>query len=272
MDSQTDYCKNCHQHLLLHQKYCHNCGQKCDTHRINFHFLIHELQHGIFHVDGGIIYTLKSLFTKPGQSIRNYLEGKRQPHFKPVMLVVFLGGLCGLTQHFLDKPVKNGNEKWVDVNIEKAKESSEELRNVDIKGFIHYLEGIFDWFNNHLAFTILFFIPIAALGFYFGFRKYKFNYAEWLVYMCFGAGQALMAYFVLLLLSGVISSSILDWTTWVMLLLMLWTILDFFQYKNWRWVIFRTFWSMFLYGFFGVFIIGIFAAVVFYIGYLKFVN
>lgn len=37
------YCKNCGQRLFLDQKLCHNCGQKADTHRINMHFLMHDI-------------------------------------------------------------------------------------------------------------------------------------------------------------------------------------------------------------------------------------
>ena len=76
-------CLNCRQLLLMHQRFCHQCGQKTDTHRINFHYLVHEVPHSIFHVDNGILFTLKELFTRPGQSIREYLEGKRQQHSNP---------------------------------------------------------------------------------------------------------------------------------------------------------------------------------------------
>ncbi|MEO8862184.1 MAG: hypothetical protein ABI358_12210 [Ginsengibacter sp.] len=32
---------------------------------MNFHFLWHDVQHGLFHFDKGVLYTTKQLFTRP---------------------------------------------------------------------------------------------------------------------------------------------------------------------------------------------------------------
>lgn len=74
-------CRNCSQSLHLQQEFCHECGQRTDTHRIDYHFLVHEVQHGVFHGNKGIIYILKELLIKPGHTIREYVDGKRKDQF-----------------------------------------------------------------------------------------------------------------------------------------------------------------------------------------------
>ncbi|MBC8155688.1 MAG: DUF3667 domain-containing protein [Bacteroidetes bacterium] len=80
----TKHCQNCNSEL--NGNFCSHCGQSSNTHRLNFHFLWHDIQHGLLHIDKGILYTTKELFTRPGHSIREFLLGKRVKHFKPISL------------------------------------------------------------------------------------------------------------------------------------------------------------------------------------------
>ncbi|TXF75103.1 DUF3667 domain-containing protein [Chryseobacterium sp.] len=242
MNQPDKRCKNCSQHLLLHQKFCHECGQKTATHRIDFHFLIHEIQHGIFHVDGGIIYTLKELFTRPGHTLREYLAGKRQQHFKPLTLVLILGSLCALFQYFL-----KGKKEQADPsgNISTNLSQQDASKYIDLKGLVEYCKEIYEWLANHFAFTVLLMIPVAALAFYLGFRKYRYNYPEWLVIMLFLTGQSLAVYIVFIFLNHFagIDNSLFYWVSWGMITV---SLMQFFNDKRKRNVIFRSMWSMFL--------------------------
>ncbi len=65
-------CKNCQN--TFHGAYCNACGQSAHTDKIDKHFLYHEIQHGLLHVDSGIVYTTKELFTRPGHAIREFIE------------------------------------------------------------------------------------------------------------------------------------------------------------------------------------------------------
>ena len=94
----TTTCKNCNQSFEGH--FCNNCGQSAKTHQINFQFLWHDIQHGLFHFDNGILYTSKQLFTRPGNTIREFIEGKQVRHFKPFSLVIVLATVYGLLIHF----------------------------------------------------------------------------------------------------------------------------------------------------------------------------
>lgn len=85
-------CLNCESEIV--GKYCHNCGQPASTHRLSFkHFLAHDLVHGIFHLDKGILFTLKHVMFRPGFMVNEYLAGKRSGHFNIATLLLLLVGL-----------------------------------------------------------------------------------------------------------------------------------------------------------------------------------
>lgn len=91
MDKGSIQCKNCGHHFVAN--YCNQCGQKADTYRITWMEVLHHLPHALFHIDSGFFFTLKELATRPGHTIREYLEGRRKPHFSPFLMLVLLGGL-----------------------------------------------------------------------------------------------------------------------------------------------------------------------------------
>jgi Protein of unknown function (DUF3667) len=85
---------NCATPLL--GPHCHACGQRGEAQRFTLRRLLHEIPHAIFHVDHGFPATLRALATRPGQTIREYLDGKRVRYFNPLTMLVILGGLCAL--------------------------------------------------------------------------------------------------------------------------------------------------------------------------------
>lgn len=86
------HCLNC-QHRLA-GPYCHHCGQPASTPaRITMHDVLHELPHSVWHVDRGVIYTVRELLLRPGITIVRYLRGERAAFFRPVALVLLLAGI-----------------------------------------------------------------------------------------------------------------------------------------------------------------------------------
>jgi len=161
--TMSDSCKNCG--AAASGKYCYNCGQPITTGRLDSHYIIHEVQHSIFHVDRGILYTIKELLTRPGNTLREYLSGKRISHFKPFAFVIMLGTIYGFICYFFK------------VYPEEAITPSY-ANNADAA---HYSQLTFDWMYGHYSFVMLAFIPFYALGSYIVFRKAGYNYVEFLV-------------------------------------------------------------------------------------------
>lgn len=159
-------CKNCGQIFKGH--FCNNCGQASETHKINAHFLWHDIQHGLLHFDAGIPYSLKQLFTRPGHSIREFIEGKRIRHFKPLSLVAVLGALYGFLYHYFHIDLfLNSNDSTIDLN--------------------DYNE----WMATHFSWVTIATIPIYTFGTFIVFRKQGYNFFELFVLNTFKASQRL---------------------------------------------------------------------------------
>ena len=95
-------CLNCEN--SFEGSYCNICGQKTATHRFSMHEWLHEIPHSIFHIDSGFFQTLKTLLARPGNAIREYLEGKRKLLFSPFLYVLIWCGVYVVISHFFDKP------------------------------------------------------------------------------------------------------------------------------------------------------------------------
>jgi Protein of unknown function (DUF3667) len=173
----TTNCQNCN--TTLQGKYCNNCGQSAETHKIDVHYLWHDIQHGLLHFDKGILFTTKELFTRPGHSIREFLEGKRVKHFKPISLVIVLAGLYGLLFHFFkinmftDYVVISGD-------VERVNHINEVIKNMS------------EWIGQHYSILALLQIPIFTIGTYLCFRKAGYNFVEHLIINTFLVGQRLI--------------------------------------------------------------------------------
>jgi len=79
-------CLNCATELI--GTHCHVCGQRAHLHRTIGAFL-HDLVHGVLHLDGKTWRTLPQLFFKPGELTRRYIAGERARFVSPMALFLF---------------------------------------------------------------------------------------------------------------------------------------------------------------------------------------
>lgn len=82
----TANCLNCG--ASLQGAFCHECGQKAHIHR-TISGIMHDLVHGVLHLDGKLWNTLPLLVFKPGRLTREYIEGKRARHVSPMAMFLF---------------------------------------------------------------------------------------------------------------------------------------------------------------------------------------
>jgi hypothetical protein len=151
-------CLNCASPIT--QNYCPNCGQKSTTHRYSIkHFLVHDFVHSVWHVDKGILFTLKALFTRPGHSVREFIQGKRIPYFSFVTLILLILTVSGLIA-----PYAHGNMS------DLMPQGSRTMMN-DLEKFI----------SGHPKLILIIAIPIYSLFTFSWFRKAKLNFSEHLV-------------------------------------------------------------------------------------------
>lgn len=99
--SKAAHCLNCNE--IVSKKFCPNCGQKTDTHRITLkHFFAHDIIHGMWHFERGILFTLKQAIVRPGQAALDYISGKRIRYYNVFYLSLLVIGLNILLLHFYD--------------------------------------------------------------------------------------------------------------------------------------------------------------------------
>ncbi|MEJ7559951.1 MAG: DUF3667 domain-containing protein [Pedobacter sp.] len=156
---QPDHnCLNCHYEVS--GNYCQNCGQKASIHRYSFkHFVEHDIIHGVWHVDKGVLYTVKQLFTRPGYAVREFIQGERARLFNFVTLIILILGVSALLAPYI-------HIRLADILPLGVKETMNEVEALSTK---------------YPKLVIVILIPIYSLFSWLWFRKAKLNYSEHLV-------------------------------------------------------------------------------------------
>ena len=205
-------CKNCKQDFS--GNYCSNCGQNSNVRKVDFKYLIDEIPNSIFQINRGFLFTLKELFIKPGHSIREFLEGKRKNHFKPLAFIILTSTLYVLSHYFI------GNQTFIDDAITGFKSGSKAENN-----------QLLNWIAKNQTYFILILVPLFSLASYLAFIKSKYNYFEHLVLNIYITGQQMFIYFLF--------SFIYDRDSYLVLLPLLlgmgfnfWTYIQFFNKKS----------------------------------------
>ncbi|MBA4851253.1 DUF3667 domain-containing protein [Emticicia sp. BO119] len=159
-------CLNCHQQNAESNHFCPSCGQKASVHRINTHFMIHEVIHAFTHADSGIFYLIKELAIRPGEVIKEYVAGARKKYYNPFnffLITVAISAFLATYFHVFD-----GNP-----------DSTNPISNIVTK----YVNWIF-----------IASVPIQAFFTWLFFRKKKYNYAENIVFHLFLGGFRIVFY------------------------------------------------------------------------------
>jgi hypothetical protein len=178
---QHHICKNCEH--TFQGNFCNNCGQKSSIKRLQIKNIWEELKYTVLHFNSGLSYSIKQLFTRPGHTIREYLEGKRVNHYKPFLMVFVLAGFTAFLLHFVD--------------FERIMQSTSEMNskiygskyNVEYMGHINKFS---EFVMSKYPFIELSFIPIISLANWLAFKNRGYNYAEHLYMAAFTSSQRLL--------------------------------------------------------------------------------
>lgn len=219
-------CKNCGN--ITEGNFCNNCGQKTNTQRINFSYLVDEFSNGVLQVNRGILFTVKELFTRPGHSIREYLEGKRKQHFRPLAFVllvsavyVFMSYLSGVNTIVGD--ILNGM-------LESSKTHSNSFETDS-------LIEIMKWFRKNDIYFTLAIIPIFSFASFISFKNANYNFFEHLVLNSYITGQQMiiyLIYYVVIYLTNSHSKTdyLINIPLFLPILYLFWTFHQFFSSKK----------------------------------------
>lgn len=214
-------CKNCKAQFT--GNYCNNCGQSAKVHRIDFHFLMEDVEHGILHYDKGIGYSLRRLFKKPGAEIRNYMTGKRVGHFRPLSLAIILATLYALIYHLAH------------VKIISTTNSES----------IHHMERVMKYYSWYVLFTI----PVFAFATKTAFKVKSLNFAELIIFEAFKSSQRLVVHILFLPVFYLLSAhpGFISIENYILItvdfMLILWTNTQFFNHIKFSHVALKSFFA-----------------------------
>lgn len=154
-------CRSCHHPLT--GEYCSNCGQK-RYRRIDRQYILNALQGIIFKMDKGFLYSLKSVLLNPGKTAKEFIEGDRQKHYKPLSLVFLLSAISMF------------------ISFKMLKLHERALKNVsEDQGKSFVMDSVMSQISSNYPLFMLLSLPIFALGTKLVFRKWGHNYYEHIV-------------------------------------------------------------------------------------------
>ena len=205
-------CKNCNNNF--EGKFCNNCGQSADTQRLDFKFLLKNLRKNFLkYFHGGIFYSAGQLFTRPGHTIREYIDGKRVKHFEPIALLLTVATFYGIFYHYFGINLFEGDK---------------------IPGEKITAEMINDWLSNNFSLETLLLVPVYSLASYVVFLKQKYNFIEHFYLNTFLGSQRIILRIVTFPLFAIFNGTpqlhiVMDASIVVDVLLLLWGYTQFFN-------------------------------------------
>ena len=169
----TTKCLNCSTEFK--GKFCPECGQSADTGRFTMKFISQNLLTAILSNDGGVWFTLKSLFTRPSAMVVEILNGKRKRYFSPfpmlffaltvyILLFTFTGsrqfiqGLESLSVE--DTETVKSDTTVFSSDLERKESVKEEIAN----RVSWYIGTAIKFYNNHYTAVFMLTLPILLLA------------------------------------------------------------------------------------------------------------
>ena len=201
MELQKHACLNCGATLV--SRYCQDCGQKADTHRITLpHLIQHDLVHGLWHFDKGLLYTVREAFLRPGHMAMDYIKGKRVKYYNIFYLILIVLGLNVLTAHYL-------------------KLHYQVAPSVEHEGLVldHDSVDISYYIKHYFKLILFLIIPFFAVCGVTVFRRLKLNFAEHAILAGSLMLTGIMWYFFVIIgiyTSNDIDSEVFDYFIWAL--------------------------------------------------------
>jgi hypothetical protein len=157
----TENCKNCSE--IIASNFCANCGQK-KYKRISKHYIFEELQYTFLHMNKGFLYSVKNIIKNPGKTAREFVDGNRVNHYKPILLAFILSGISA----------------FISIKIIGLIEIMGDYYTAQKQGS-QFMTDYLTFTKSYNSFLMLATIPFFALTTKIAFRKWGHNYYEHVV-------------------------------------------------------------------------------------------
>lgn len=180
-----EICPNCGS--IIELNFCANCGQK-KYKRIDLKYIKDEIQYTLLHTNKGFFYSLKKIIQNPGKTTKEFLDGNRVNHYKPILLVFVLAGLSTFISY-----------KWLHMDDIMTEYFNNSNLNKDSNNAVaESMSALY----NYTTILIMAFIPFLAISSRIAFRKQGHNYFEHIIINCFL--YVLLLIFTILVISPIL--------------------------------------------------------------------
>ena len=198
-------CKHCKTEVKLN--YCPNCGRPTNLSRIDGQYILSEIS-SVLNFDKGILFTIRELLLRPGQSVRKFVSDDRNPLVKPIIFIITTSLIYSLVIHFFH--IEDGY-----VQFDEVKQSAMGL--------------IFKWVQDHYGYANIIMGIFIAFWIKLFFRKYDFNFFEILILLCFVMGIGMLIYSVFAIFQVFIQIDLMQFAGIVGFIYSTWAIGQFFD-------------------------------------------
>ena len=198
-------CKNCNTEVS--QNYCPNCGQPIVLKRVDGKYILHELGQ-ILNFERGILFTIKELLIRPGESIRSFILENRNRLVKPIVFIIVTSLIYSLIIRFFhieDEYVNFFEEKQSTIGV------------------------IFTWVQNNYGYANIIVGIFIAFWTKLFFRKYDYNFFEILILLSFVIGIGMLIYSVFTLFLAITHIDLMQFAGIIGSVYSAWAIAQFFD-------------------------------------------
>jgi hypothetical protein len=198
-------CRNCSH--TVKDNFCGHCGQPVQVKRIDWHYILHEIQH-VLHFEKGIFYTIKELLIRPGQNIRDFIADNRSRLVKPILFIIITSLIYTIIDHAFH--IEQGYLQYSDTKVTTV-------------GLI------FGWMQSHYGYCNILMGVCIAFWLKLFFKKYGYNFFEILILLCFVVGMGMLIFAVFALIEGLTKVSLMMISGIIGISYCIWAIAQFFN-------------------------------------------
>jgi hypothetical protein len=174
---KTETCLNCSKALHPEDQFCPACGQKAETHRLNFSHIIHDIIHYFTHADKSIFRLVWLLLKQPGTTVREYLQGMRKKYFPPVNFFLISVAIMA-------------------ISVKVFKTFSMDFMHTYTRNGVTRISGggtrFLNFVTTRINWIYIGFIPVFAFLFWIFYTRRKYNYIEHLAAGLYWNGLTLL--------------------------------------------------------------------------------
>lgn len=201
-------CKKCDSEF--ESNYCPNCGHPQVIERINGRYILSEIA-SVLNFQKGILYTIKELLKRPGQSIRTFISEDRNRLVKPIMFILITSLIYTILLsifHFEDGYLSYSGDK----------------ESTTLK--------IFKWVQGNYGYSNIVMSIFIGLWLKILFRKYPFNFFEIIILLCFVMGVGMLIYSAFGIVQGLTHINLMQFGAFVGFVYTTYAVGQFFEKRK----------------------------------------